>query len=95
MPIYEYECLGCGEQFEYLVLPTSAAAACPSCKSKKLKQLLSMFAVSSQTTREANLKAAKKKGYEVQREKAHEDHKYVHREMAEHYHPPEPKKKKK
>jgi hypothetical protein len=53
-----------------------------------------MFAVSSKAIREANLKSAKKQGYKIQKEKAHEDHKYVHKELAEHYHPPEPKKKK-
>ena len=33
MPIYEYECRGCGHQFEFLLLPTNPEApACPSCK---------------------------------------------------------------
>jgi putative FmdB family regulatory protein len=95
MPIYEYECVKCGKQFEHLALPKSPAPACPSCKGKNLKQMLSMFAVSSKSIREANLKAAKKAGYKIQKEKAHEDHKYVHREMAEHYPSPEPGKKKK
>jgi putative FmdB family regulatory protein len=94
MPIYEYECGKCGEQFEHLVLPSSAPPSCPSCQSRNLKQMLSMFAVSSKAIREANLKSAKKQGYKIQKEKAHEDHKYVHKELAEHYHPPEPKKKK-
>jgi hypothetical protein len=77
------------------VLPASQPPACPSCRSKNLKKMLSMFAVSSKSIREANLKAAKKAGYKVQKEKAYEDHKYVHRELAEHDGLRETKKKKK
>jgi putative FmdB family regulatory protein len=58
MPIYEYECGRCGHQFEMLVLK-GTVAACPSCKSKKLEQLLSSFAVSSEERTRANVKAAR------------------------------------
>ena len=60
MPIYEYECRGCGEQFELLVLRTTVAA-CPSCQSQDLEQLLSGFAVSSEGIRQSNLQAARRK----------------------------------
>jgi putative FmdB family regulatory protein len=60
MPIYEYECRRCGRQFELLVLKTTVAA-CPGCKSRKLEQLLSGFAVSSQTISEANVRDARRK----------------------------------
>ena len=43
MPIYEYQCRACGNQFEYLVLPTTPQPACPSCQGQDLEQLLSMF----------------------------------------------------
>jgi putative FmdB family regulatory protein len=59
MPIYEYECRGCGRQFEMLVLKDTVAR-CPKCKSKKLEQLLSGFAVSSETITKANVKAARR-----------------------------------
>lgn len=78
MPIYEYECLKCGHRFEYLVLPTSPAAKCPSCKKKSLKQLISMYAVSSESTRQTNLKAARKKAVAVQKDKQHEEAKMIH-----------------
>jgi putative FmdB family regulatory protein len=57
MPIYEYKCGTCGHQFERLVRPSSAlalpvAAACPSCQGQNLEQLLSLFAVSSDSTRQ-------------------------------------------
>jgi len=60
MPIYEYECRKCGHQFEQLILK-DMVAACPECKSKKLEQLLSAFAVSSQERSEANVKAARQR----------------------------------
>ncbi len=47
MPIYEYECRQCGEQFELLVLKTTVAS-CPACQSQELEQLISGFAVSSE-----------------------------------------------
>jgi putative FmdB family regulatory protein len=60
MPIYEYKCRGCGREFELLVLK-GTIAACPACKSKKLEQLLSGFAVSSEGIRTANVQAARRK----------------------------------
>ena len=74
MPIYEYKCSGCGHHFEYLVLPASPAAACPSCQSQDLEQMISLFAVSSAATRQTHLKAARKRAGKNQREKQHEEH---------------------
>ena len=81
MPIYDYECRDCGQRFEYLVLPQSPAAHCPSCGKSNLEQQISMYAVSSESSRKANLAGAKKRAASVQKEKAHEEHKELH----EHY----------
>ena len=78
MPIFEYECRACGHQFEYLVLPTSPAPACPSCEKQDLQKLISLCAVSSEGTREANLKSARKQSSAVQRDKNYEEHKAIH-----------------
>jgi putative FmdB family regulatory protein len=46
MPMYEYQCEGCGEGFE-IVQPMSARAedtVCPHCKARKAVRLLSAFA---------------------------------------------------
>lgn len=46
MPLYEYRCEGCGEQFEQ-VQPVSFRAedtVCPHCQARKSTRLLSSFA---------------------------------------------------
>jgi putative FmdB family regulatory protein len=40
MPIYEFECEGCGARFEELVAP-GGDVACPSCGSEATRRLLS------------------------------------------------------
>lgn len=78
MPIYEYECRKCGSQFEFFVLPSSPVASCPSCGKKDLKQLISLCAVSSEATRQANYKSARKKAVAAQKGKQYEEHKAMH-----------------
>jgi len=78
MPLYDYECRQCGHRFEYLVLSTSPAAVCPACRHPELKQLISLCAISSESSREANLAAAHKKAASVRSEKQHESHKHLH-----------------
>jgi putative FmdB family regulatory protein len=95
MPIYEYECLKCGHQFEYIVLPQKPEASCPACKKKSLKQLISLYAVSSENTRQNSLAGARKKAAVVHKEKQHADAEYMRHHYEDHMPPPEKKKKKK
>jgi len=46
MPIYEYACPQCGNEFEALVR-TDTTPECPDCHSTKLEKKLSVFATSS------------------------------------------------
>jgi putative FmdB family regulatory protein len=48
MPLFEYICKKCGQQFETLVMGTTGPS-CPSCHSKKLEKQLSVFAVSNRS----------------------------------------------
>lgn len=41
MPIYEYKCEDCGEQFEELVFDDSDAVSCPKCSGSNTGKLLS------------------------------------------------------
>ena len=75
MPIYEYECRGCGHQFEFLLLPSNVPA-CPSCGGSDLQREISMFAVSSEGTRQAALNDGRKRHARVKRDKDHADAEY-------------------
>ncbi|HIC91621.1 MAG TPA: zinc ribbon domain-containing protein [Syntrophaceae bacterium] len=41
MPIFEYHCLNCDENFEELVLSSSQVVKCPKCSQTRLEKLLS------------------------------------------------------
>ena len=47
MPIYEYHCNQCENEFEKLVFNISEKVVCPKCKSKKVHRMMSAFAFSS------------------------------------------------
>jgi putative FmdB family regulatory protein len=68
MPIYDYKCLDCQERFEALVLKNSPTTTCPACQSTKLEQLISLFAVDSEGTRESNLKGVRAKNKALQKD---------------------------
>lgn len=75
MPIYEYECRGCGHCFELLVR-ASTIPACPECQSEDLEKILSMFAVSSDTTKKIALNDGRRKSARIKRDKDHAQAEY-------------------
>ncbi len=44
MPIFEYSCNACGNEFETLVRASAPAPECPGCHSTELHKKLSTFA---------------------------------------------------
>jgi putative FmdB family regulatory protein len=44
MPIYEYNCLDCGNDFETLVFRSSKKICCPKCRKENLERRMSTFA---------------------------------------------------
>ena len=60
MPIYEYSCLACGNEFGLLVLKATVPS-CPSCHGKDLEKRISTPSVRSEATRGLALKAARKR----------------------------------
>ena len=49
MPIYEYRCQECGEQFEKLVRFSTSTSEieCPKCGGRKVEKLISAFSTST------------------------------------------------
>jgi putative FmdB family regulatory protein len=64
MPIHDYRCSACGQQFELLVR-SSSVPACPHCTSTALDKLVSLTAPqgSSQAVIAAGRRAAAREGH--------------------------------
>ena len=71
MPLYEFECHGCGARFERLVRAGDSPPTCPACQGADIERLLSMFAVNSDATRAANLDKGRKAGAKERRDRKH------------------------
>ena len=75
MPIYEYRCEACGDEFETLVL-RKTEPECPSCQSQDLERLLCLPTVQSSSTRAMSMRAAKKRDKAQATERVIEQQKY-------------------
>lgn len=69
MPIYEYRCRACGNQFEYLVLPTTPGPTCPSCQSRELEKLVSLFGTTTDYSQRSRMKEINRKKKEYQHDR--------------------------
>jgi len=76
MPIFEYACKSCGNEFETLVRPNTDPPACPACKSTELEKLISRPAIKSDSTHGLALKAAKKRDQKQGSENARAQREY-------------------
>jgi putative FmdB family regulatory protein len=47
MPLYEYKCTKCNEQFEVLLLKQDETVTCPRCNTADVEKLMSACAVKS------------------------------------------------
>lgn len=47
MPIYEYVCKKCDQQFEELVFSSAEKVTCPQCGTTRVQRALSVFSYSS------------------------------------------------
>lgn len=79
MPIFEYKCGSCGEQFERLVLRSSPAPECPSCEGGDLEKVVSLTAVNSDHSRARALQGARERVGKVRYEKEYEEHRTAHK----------------
>lgn len=83
MPIFEYRCRDCGDEFECLVLRSSSPPRCPACDGEDVEKLISLHAVSSEHTRQRARQSARAHASGIRREKQHEDHKQLHAHLAD------------
>lgn len=70
MPIFEYSCKACGNEFEALVRGEKVPA-CPACESTELEKLLSLPRIKSDTTRGLAMRAAKRRDKAQSQERVH------------------------
>jgi putative FmdB family regulatory protein len=77
MPLFEYRCRSCQSEFE-LLIRGGAAPVCPSCGGTDLEKVLSLFAVSSDGTRQRNVETLRARHKEtteaVAKERRHFEH---------------------
>jgi putative FmdB family regulatory protein len=81
MPLFDFRCRRCGNEFEALVRAGQPAVC--SCGSGDLEQLPSGFAVSSSTIRKANLDAVRKEGAAARKDKLKSDHSYMQKHIRD------------
>ena len=80
MPIYEYKCSGCGNEFEKIV-KLNESPDCPGCGSSEVEKLVTFSAtVSTTRTRARSVAGARARTSEVKKEqdRAHEEYRRKH-----------------
>ncbi len=84
MPIFEYRCAACDEEFEYLVLKSSAAPVCPTCGSVRVEKLMSIPTVSSDQTRGRAKRDIRARNRALRKDHAHEEVKRIETHAKDH-----------
>ena len=84
MPIFEYRCCACREEFETLALGSSAPADCPSCSSAELERVLSISSVSSDSTRRRASRDIRARNRALRKDHAHEEVKRIESHARDH-----------
>lgn len=86
MPIHDYQCEGCRQRSEVLVLPNQRARpVCPACGGNKLRKLFSGAAsVSTSRTRERFAAVARGRYNAEKKEKDHAHAEYLRKHEKDH-----------
>ncbi len=75
MPIFEYNCRGCANEFELLVRGATTLA-CPKCGSEDLERKLSFPVARSDATRDVVRRETRRRDAAQAKDQAHEQRKY-------------------
>ena len=70
MPLYEFLCRACDQQFEALVKAGERPALCPMCGSADFERLLSSFGVKTDATTKSAFARAKETQNKVNRDRS-------------------------
>ena len=84
MPIYEYRCTACGDEFELLVLNSSPVAGCTSCGSSEIERLMSMSSVSSEQVRQRAIRDIRARNRAQRKDHAHEEFRRLESHARDH-----------
>jgi putative FmdB family regulatory protein len=83
MPLFEFECLECADQFERLLRTADASVECPSCGKTNVRRLISLCGVSSDGIRAANLSAAHQRAATKRTDKQRSEHAAHHNHFGD------------
>lgn len=86
MPIFEYRCFECGDEFELLVLSSSPVPGCASCGSQDIEKLMSLASVSSEQVRRRATRDIRTRNRALRKDHAHEEVKRVDSHARDHDH---------
>ena len=84
MPIFEYRCSVCGDDFEDLVLKSSPAPACSSCGSQDVERIMSISSVSSEHTRRRASIDVRARNRALRKDHSHEEVKRMESHARDH-----------
>ncbi len=84
MPIFEYRCSACADEFEHLVLNSSPVPGCPSCGSQDIERLMSMSSVSSESIRQRATSDIRARNRALRKDHSHEEVKRVEAHARDH-----------
>jgi putative FmdB family regulatory protein len=83
MPIYDYKCQSCGHRFDALV-KLGETPNCPACDGGDLERLVSLPAISTDTTRKRSLGRARQAAGKVRKEQQHAQAEYERDYIKDH-----------
>lgn len=84
MPIFEYRCSACGDEFEMLVLNSSPVPGCASCGSEDIEKMMSISSVSSADTRKRASGDIRARNRALRKDHAHEEVKRLESHARDH-----------
>ena len=84
MPIFEYRCSACADEFEHLVLNSSPDPQCPSCGSQDIEKLMSMSSVSSESSRQRATRDVRARNRALRTDHSREEVKRVEAHDSDH-----------